>query len=165
MGPTCSIIYENEPMEPGTMLRPPRKMSASFLTFRQLSISIVQGLAITLGCLANGYHYLQMGVDDSVVRNVIFTTLLFSNIFLTLVNRSFRFTLFTTLGYRNNLVPLILGITLLLMAAILFIPAASEWFRLTPLPWTDLVQCAVVALLCTAWLDIWKVARRRNVVA
>jgi len=165
MGPTCSIIYENEPMEPGTMLRPPRKMSASFLTFRQLSISIVQGLAITLGCLANGYHYLQMGVDDSVVRTVIFTTLLFSNIFLTLVNRSFRFTLFTTLGYRNNLVPLILGITLLLMAAILFIPAASEWFRLTPLPWTDLVQCAVVALLCTAWLDIWKVARRRNVVA
>src|SRR4249920_1813755 len=51
MGPTCSIIYENEPMEPGTMQRPPRKMGTTFLSLKQLSISIVQGLIITTGCL------------------------------------------------------------------------------------------------------------------
>lgn len=27
MGPTCSIIYENEPMEPGSMLHLPRNVS------------------------------------------------------------------------------------------------------------------------------------------
>jgi Ca2+-transporting ATPase len=51
MGPTCSIIYENEPMEPGTMQRPPRKMGATFLSLKQLTLSIIQGLMITAGCL------------------------------------------------------------------------------------------------------------------
>ena len=47
MGPTCSIIYENEPMEPGTMLRPPRRLFSTFLSARQLRTSIIQGLLIT----------------------------------------------------------------------------------------------------------------------
>ena len=87
MGPTCSIIYENEPMEPGTMLRPPRKMGATFLSLKQLAVSIIQGLVITSGCLGIGHYYLQQGSSDDTVRTVIFITLLFSNIFLTLVNR------------------------------------------------------------------------------
>ena len=65
MGPTCSIIYENEPMEPGTMQRPPRKMGASFLSLKQLSISIIQGLMITAGCLGLGYYYMQQGAGES----------------------------------------------------------------------------------------------------
>jgi Ca2+-transporting ATPase len=32
MGPTCSIVFEREPMEPGTMQRPPRKISTTFFS-------------------------------------------------------------------------------------------------------------------------------------
>lgn len=94
MGPTCSIIYENEPMEAGTMQRPPRKIGATFLSLKQLSVSIIQGLMITAGCLGIGYYYLQQGSDNATIRTVIFITLLFSNIFLTLVNRSFHYSIF-----------------------------------------------------------------------
>ena len=97
MGPTCSIIYENEPMEPGTMSRPPRLLTSTFLSAQQLRISIVQGLMITAGCLGIGYFFMQQGHPETLVRTSIFITLLFSNIFLTLINRSFTFSVFKTL--------------------------------------------------------------------
>lgn len=160
MGPTCSIIYENEPMEPGTMQRTPRKMGVSFLSFKQLSMSIVQGLIITAGCLGIGYYYIQQGCDAASVRTVIFITLLFCNIFLTLVNRSFQFIVFTTITYKNNLVPIIIGITLLFIAALVYLPFVRDLFRLNTLSFTMLASCVGVALISTLWIDVWKILRR-----
>ena len=78
MGPTCSIIYENEPMETGTMLRPPRQLSSTFLSGRQLRISICQGMLITAGCLGIGYYFMQRGDGETLVRITIFITLFVS---------------------------------------------------------------------------------------
>lgn len=162
MGPTCSIIYENEPMEPGTMKRSPRIAGASFLSLRQLSISIVQGLMITAGCLGIGYYYLQQGTGHTGVRTIIFTTLLFSNIFLTLVNRSFRYSIFKTLGYKNNLVPIIIGITLLFIAALLYVPFVRDIFRLTTISFYTIATCIAVAMAATLWIEGWKFFRRKG---
>lgn len=159
MGPTCSIIYENEPMEPGTMNRPPRKMSSTFLSLKQLLMSIIQGLMITAGCLGIGYYYMQQGADSTTVRTIIFITLLFSNIFLTLANRSFKFSIFTTIGYKNRMVPLIIGITLVFIAAILFIPFARDLFQLTELNFAIISTCFVIALISTFWIEIWKMLK------
>ncbi len=160
MGPTCSIIYENEPMEPGTMMRPPRRMGSTFLSAKQLMISIIQGLVITAGCLGVGYYYLQNQQDGNTVRTVIFITLLFSNIFLTLVNRSFHYTFFKTIRYKNNLVPLILGITVFCIAAFLYLPFMQQLFRLHSLTITDILTCAVIAFISTCWIQLWIVARK-----
>ncbi len=156
MGPTCSIIYENEPMEPGTMNRPPRKMSYTFLSFNQLFLSIVQGLMITAGCLGAGYYYLQQQADETEVRTVIFITLLLCNIFLTLVNRSFRLSILSTLKYRNNLVPFIITVTLIFLPVILYVPYMQQLFRLCPLPVPVYVTCAIIAFAATMWMEIWK---------
>ena len=160
MGPTCSIIYENEPMEPGTMQRPPRKMGNTFLSFKQLMISIVQGLIITAGCLGLGYYYLHNKTEDMQVRTIIFITLLFCNIFLTLINRSFRYTVFTTLRYKNNLVLGVVAITLAFVASLLYIPFMQQLFRLHPLSLSTVAICALVALCSTFWVDGWKMLRK-----
>jgi len=162
MGPTCSIIYENEPMEPGTMNRPPLKMGTSFLSLRQLSVSIVQGLMITAGCLGIGYYYIQQGSDDNLVRTVIFITLLFSNVFLTLVNRSFHYTIFKTIAYKNNLVPLIIGITVLFIAALLYIPFLQQLFRLESIAVPVILQCIAVAMVSVTWIELVKMFRKKN---
>ncbi|MBL0130716.1 MAG: cation-translocating P-type ATPase [Chitinophagaceae bacterium] len=164
MGPTCSIIYENEPMEPGTMQRVPRKMGSTFLSLKQLSVSIIQGLMITAGCLGIGYYYMQQGSEDAIIRTVIFTTLLFSNIFLTLVNRSSRLSIFKTLAYKNNLVLLIIGVTLLFITGLLTIPFLQNLFRLQTLNMTALLFCIAVALVNTLWIEIWKLFKRRTVL-
>ena len=162
MGPTCSIMYENEPMEPGTMLRAPRKMGSTFLTFRQLLISIIQGLMITAACLGTGYYFIQQGAEDITVRTVIFITLLFSNVFLTLVNRSFYYSVFRTMGNKNKLVPLIIGITLAFIAAMLFVPFLQHLFGLQSLPLNTIFICLMAAMAGTLWLEIWKGIKRSS---
>ena len=161
MGPTCSIIYENETMEPGTMLRPPRKLTSTFLSFKQLLISVIQGVVIAAGCLSIGYFFMQSG-DEVMVRTVIFITLLFSNIFLTLVNRSFYFSLITTLKYRNSLIWLIIGITLLLLLSSIYIAPVRQIFNLETLPVSNLLMCMVVAAISTLWIEIYKWIKRRK---
>jgi Ca2+-transporting ATPase len=56
MGPTCSIIYENEPIEKNTMTQKPRPFSNTFFNIKELTTSIIQGLMITTGTLLT-YQY------------------------------------------------------------------------------------------------------------
>jgi len=156
MGPTCSIIYENEPVEAGTMTRAPRRITYTFLSFRQLLVSILQGLAITAGCLGIGYYYGQTGASDGTVRTVIFITLLFSNIFLTQLNRSFVYAVWKTIRYRNPLVPLVIGLTLVFIALLLYVPAVRALFQLQTLTLPVLATCISVAFLSTIWLELVK---------
>lgn len=160
MGPTCSIIYENEPMEPGTMQKPPRKMSATFLSWQQLSVSVIQGIAITAACLVPPYYYMMQGHDAATVRSIIFITLLFSNIFLTLINRSFFFSAWQTMQYKNNLVRIIILVTLGFIAACWQVEWLREIFRLNKLSWQELGGCAAAAFIGTAWMEWVKFARR-----
>ena len=62
MGPTCSIIYENEPIEKNSMNQPPRAFTMTFYNFRELFTSIIQGLAITFAAL---FIYLYADLNDS----------------------------------------------------------------------------------------------------
>lgn len=162
MGPTCSIIYENEPVEKGSMLVPPRKITYTFMTFRQLFLSIMQGLVITLGCLGLGYFYIQHGEEDATVRSVIFITLLFSNIFLTQLNRSFYYSVFRTIRYKNVLVPVVVGLTVCFIVCILYIPAIRQLFSLNKISVSMLVVSFLTAMLCTCWVEVVKFYNRRS---
>lgn len=164
MGPTCSIIYENEPMEPGTMLRPPRLLSSTFLSEKQLRISILQGLMITAGCLGIGYYFIQHGQTETTVRTSIFVTLLFSNIFLTLINRSFKYSVFKTAHYNNYLVPLIIGVTFLFILSVLYIPFMRTLFNLEALPFNYLLMCFISALISTVWVEFFKLNPDKKVL-
>ncbi len=156
MGPTCSIIYENEPIEPGTMQRPPRRLIATFLSGKQLQTSIVQGLIITAGCLGIGYYFIQRNYDEATVRTVIFITLLFSNVFLTLVNRSFSYSVLTTLKYKNKLIILILFITLVFVFCSLYMPYVRNLFLLEAIQLKYVANCLAVAFGCTFWVEFFK---------
>ena len=160
MGPTCSIIYENEPIEPGTMLRPPRLLSETFLSGKQLRISIIQGLVIALGCLGIGYIYMNNGQSEIIVRTMVFITLLFSNIFLTLANRSFRYPVYKTLGYKNYLVAVVTGISALFIATLFLVPFIQHLFILTVIPIKDLIICILIAAICSFWIELLKIRKK-----
>ncbi len=162
MGPTCSIIYEREPMEKGTMLRPPRTQSNNFLSAKQLTLSIIQGLFITGGCLGLGFYFMQQQQDEEMVRTVIFVTLLCCNILLTLVNRSFYYSVFTTLRYKNNLVLIISAVSLIFIASFMYIPFMRHLFRLEAISLPVIASCIGVALVSTFWVEGWKWFRRKS---
>jgi Ca2+-transporting ATPase len=160
MGPTCSIIYENEPIEPGTMNRLPLRNQHQFLSFRQLSLSIIQGLFITAGCLGAGYYFMQTGENEKTVRTVVFITLLFSNILLTLANRSFRYSIRQTILYKNNLMYLILSITTVFIFLILNIPYLRGVFNLEMISFNQILLTFSVAFIAVGWIEVWKLIRK-----
>jgi Ca2+-transporting ATPase len=136
-------------------------MINTFLSLKQLTISIIQGLFITAGCLGVGYWSLHNGFNDEAARTMVFVTLLFSNVFLTLVNRSFYHKIFTTIRYRNMLVPLIIGITIIFIICILTIPFLRHLFGLQPLMLNNIGISIAVALVSTCWIELFKPLGKR----
>ena len=160
MGPTCSIIYENEPIEQNSMLKPPRPLTTTFFNWNELATSVVQGLVITAGTLLVYQFSIHHGYNESLTRTMVFTTLISANIFLTLVNRSFYYSFFTTLKYKNNLVLLIISMTIAILGLLLFIKPLSEFFKLESLDYQQLVICIVMGFLSVIWYEFVKWKKR-----
>jgi Ca2+-transporting ATPase len=161
MGPTCSIIYENEPIDKDLLLQKPRPFSSTFFSFEELSVSILQGLVITAGILLLYQYAVMQSYDESLTRSMVFIGLLSANICLTLINRSFSHSIFTTLRYKNNLVPLIIGITILLSVLIFIIPGVNRFFSLETLNLNQLLISISVGFAFTIWYEGVKLYNRR----
>ncbi|WP_368662391.1 HAD-IC family P-type ATPase [Zobellia laminariae] len=160
MGPTCSIIYENEPMEKNTMNKKPRPFTTTFFKFNELWTSIIQGLVITLASLSVYQYAVGQGFVEDTTRTMVFMVLIVANIFLTLVNRSFYFSLFTTLKYKNNLVGIIIGITVALAALLLFIPPLTDFFEFNTLSVNQLLVSLFAGSISVLWYEAVKWGKR-----
>ena len=162
MGPTCSIIYENEPMEDNLMLQKPRPLTTTFFNFKEVLISIIQGLIITLGLLFIYQYAIGENMSENGTRTLIFLTLITSNIVLTLANRSFYYSIFKTIQYKNNLVGLIIGVTIVLTGLLLFIPAFSNFFLFEMVSFSQIGLCVLVGSISVLWVEIYKAFKRRK---
>ena len=160
MGPTCSIIYENEPLEKNIMLQKPRPFTSTFFNFKELMTSIIQGLAITIGSLSVYQYAVSENFNESVTRTMVFMVLIFANIFLTLINRSFYYSILTTLRYKNNLVPLIITITLALAALLLFVPPLTAFLKFETLSVYQLGISLLAAGISVLWYELVKWNKR-----
>ena len=162
MGPTCSIIYENEPMEDNLMLQKPRPLTTTFFNLKEVLISIIQGLVITLGLLFIYQYAIGENMSENGTRTLIFLTLITSNIVLTLANRSFYYSIFKTIQYKNNLVGLIIGVTIVLTGLLLFIPAFSNFFLFEMVSFSQIGLCVLVGSISVLWVEIYKAFKRRK---
>jgi Ca2+-transporting ATPase len=161
MGPTCSIIYENEPMEHNLMLQKPRPLTNTFFNWKEITISIIQGLVITVGLLFIYQYCLADNCTEAQTRTTVFLTLIVSNIVLTLENRSFYYSILTTIRYKNNLVPMIIGITILITSLLLFVPIFSKFFAFDAITGTQLGMSILVGSVAVLWIEVYKWIRRR----
>ncbi|MBA5628595.1 cation-translocating P-type ATPase [Moheibacter lacus] len=161
MGPTCSIVYENEPMEKNTMRRKPRKMTDTFLNWKELGISIFQGLIITIGVLFAYQLMVQKGSNEEQTRAMVFTTLIFANILLSLTNRSFYYSLFESFKNRNRLFFVVIVLTLVLLFVILYFPAVAAFFKVSGLSFQDLGIAVIIAIVSVLWFEIYKLVKRK----
>jgi Ca2+-transporting ATPase len=162
MGPTCSIIFENEPMEENTMKQKPRPVTSSFFNWRELATSITQGLVITMGTLGAYQYALYQNFDEFHTRAIVFTTLISANIFLTLINRSLYYSVITTLKYKNNLVPIIIFITVAIVALLLYVKPLTRFFQFEPLQISELGIAIAIGFTSVMWYEIVKWRKRVN---
>ena len=164
MGPTCSIIYENEPMEKNTMQQKPRPFTNTFFNWKELSTSIVQGLLISAGTLLIYQYAVQHSFNEAITRTMVFTVLISANIFLTLVNRSFFYSFFTTLKYKNNLVLLIISITIAITIVLIYIKPLALFFKFEYLSFVQLLLSVATGFLSVIWYEAVKWKKRKKVL-
>jgi Ca2+-transporting ATPase len=93
MGPMCSIVYENEPAEKTACKI--TKTRQYFLIAKRIRISIVQGIGIYRNFLCVPMDRTKWS-NEQLTRTMVFTTLVFSNVILSLVNRSFYYSVFAS---------------------------------------------------------------------
>jgi Ca2+-transporting ATPase len=93
---------------------------------------------------------------------MVFTVLISANIFLSLVNRSFYYSIFTTIKYKNKLVPLVIFITILVTALLLYFPPFTHFFGFEKLLFSQLANSIFIGGISVLWIEIFKWYKRKN---
>lgn len=162
MGPTCSIIYENEPIEKNIMQQKPRPFSTTFFNWKELFTSIVQGLLITAGTLYTYQLALSKGYNESLTRTMVFTVLISANIFLTLVNRSFYYSILYTMKYKNTMIPFIIFITIVIAGVLLYLKPVTIFFQFETLNLSQIGICILIGFGSVIWFEAVKFWKRTS---
>ena len=162
MGPTCSIIYENEPMERNTMKEKPRPFTTTFFNWNELATSVMQGLMISAGTMITYQYAVHSGAGEDLTRAMVFTALITANIILTLINRSFFYSIFTTLRYKNPLVLLIIYATIALSVLILFVNPFASFFRFDIMNVRQTMFSIATGFVSVIWFEGIKWNKRRK---
>jgi Ca2+-transporting ATPase len=163
--PACSVVFEVEPGSPTIMKRPPREPGEPLFGRRSLTFSVLQGI-IALAAVGAVFAYaIKSGRNDDAARTLAFVTLIFSNLFLIMTNRSWSTTIFQSLKVKNSALLWVLGGTLLFLGLVIFVPFLQEIFHFTNVMWYDLLIAAGAGMFSVVWFEIVKIiATNRNVV-
>lgn len=131
-------------------------MDLTFLRWKELSRSVLQGLIITSGCLFIYQYSVQNSYGETLTRTMVFSSLIFANIFLTLVNRSFYFSIWSTLRNKNPLIWIIITVSVVLLLAIIYLPEVASLFKVSPLSNVQFILTLAVGFLSVIWIEIYK---------
>ena len=119
---------------------------------------------ISAGVLFMYQYSVSIGGNEEHTRAMVFSTLIFCNIFLSLVNRSFYYSFIESFSNKNNLLIGIIILTLIILMAMLYVPVISAFFKLAALSFNDVSICLLAAAVSVLWFEVWKLIKRKRVV-
>jgi Ca2+-transporting ATPase len=154
--PACSMVFEAEGEEANVMRRPPRDPQMPLLLRRRILWALLQGLialAILAGVLISASR---MGMAESDLRALVFTSLVLINMGLILVNRSFESSLARALLQPNRALWILLGGVLSLLGVAVYWQPARSLFHFGKLHWNDLAVCMAVGAVSLVGLEALK---------
>jgi P-type Ca2+ transporter type 2C len=162
MGPTCSIFFEKEPVEKDLMNHSPHNRKNGLFTWNELLTAIMQGLFITLGVLILYYVFMNSNHSIEETRTIVFTTLIFANVFLTFASRSLTKTLYHTSRYNNSFSPVIIIASTLFIILLHYNPFVRNLFKLAPVSLNELLLSFGVAFASVIWFEVYKMIRPKE---
>lgn len=142
------------------MKKPPRQLTETFLNWKELTISIIQGLVITAGILWIYQYSVFLGNDEIKTRAFVFSTLIFANVLLSFVNRSFYYSIFESFKNRNILLAGISFLVLTLLFIILYVNPVSGFFSVSSLTAKELGLSLLTASVSVLWFEFYKLTKR-----
>ncbi len=164
--PACSVVFEAEPLEADAMTVPPRRPDQKLFDHAVLWRGFGQGLGallLLLGVYVGAQAWLPANAQrDDTARALTFLVLVLSNLALIHVNRSWGRT--SWLGHAESNAPfgwIAVG-TVVVLAAVLGIPAVSRLFAFAAPPPLALLAALGVVMVGMAWFEGVKQIQNRQ---
>jgi Ca2+-transporting ATPase len=158
--PACTIVFEAEQTEEGTMERPPRDPREPLFNLRMLAVSLALGATMLASVLAAYWWMLRSGRDEGETRATAFAAIVFANLALILSTRSRERTIVEALRSPNPALWWVVGGTLAALIAALYVPPVADIFRFASLRPADLALAAVAGAAGVMWYEVYKLVRR-----
>ena len=143
--PACTLVFENEPSAPGAMQRPPRDAQAPLFSPGALARTLAMGLGLLLG-VAPAYGWALGALAPEQARAFGYTTLVFANLSLILVNRAAGASLLGSLRQPNRILWLVVAAALGLLALALYVPWLAAVFQFAVLAPALVAGAGVIGL-------------------
>jgi Ca2+-transporting ATPase len=154
--PACSIAFEMEPEESDVMRRPPRDPSTKLFTPRMMVRSLLQGLGALGAALLVFIVSLKMGLSESDVRTLTFSTLIVTNLALIITNRSLTRSAWSGWRAPNPALRWLGAGALAVLATILYVPFVRDLFRMSRPHADDTFVIVVAGIGALVWMEIVK---------
>ncbi|MGJ4734457.1 cation-translocating P-type ATPase [Leptospira levettii] len=159
--PTCTIVFEKEDAEFDLMRRKPRVSSEPLLDKELFITSLIQG-AFSLTSVVSTYWlthmFLNHDSNNQVVSTASFVTLVFSNLFLILANRSLHESMWSRMRIRNSMINIVFVGTITVLLLSIYLPGMNTLFRFVPLNFLQFSSAILVAFIGVLFYDITKVS-------
>ncbi len=155
-----------DPPDNDLMEKPPRRPDERPIT-REMFVRIaLVGTIIAIGTLFTFWlEIAELGTGDMGIakaRTVAFTTVVMFQMFYVLSARSFRHTLFSVGPLRNKKLLAAVAISILLQAAVIYIPPVSAIFRTVPLDLIDWLVVIGVSSSVFVIIELMKAVKQRT---
>ncbi len=154
--PACSVVFEAEKGEANIMKRPPRNSKSSLFSRRILILSLLQGLSSLLAVALVFLLALKTGQAEDEARALAFVTLIVSNIFLILTNRSWSKNIISSFKNKNKALALVLLGAALFLFIVLYYPPLRDIFHFGFMHPLDISIALTAGILSIAWFEIVK---------
>lgn len=150
------IALATEPAEKDIMKRPPRKPEESLFAGGMLYQVCFTGVILAAGALIAQYWAAQHGYSEREQQTMVFTVLCFSQLANALSVRSVYRPIFSVRLFAN---PLLIGsvvLTILLQAALLYVPALHPVFKTVALDNSLLLEIMIIPATCLLLIELIK---------
>ena len=155
--PTCSVVFEAEPMEPDAMRQPPRRPDQKLFDKAVMARGLGQGAGLLLLLIAvymGARAWLpEGGQRDDSARALTFVVLVLSNLALIHANRSWGPTRLLGNPESNQQFGWIAAGTVVVLGTVLSVPAISRLFSFAAPPPALLLAALGAAVLSMAWFE------------
>ncbi|MDP1554210.1 MAG: cation-translocating P-type ATPase, partial [Hyphomonas sp.] len=147
--PTCSLVFEAEPSEKSSMLRPPRRSDEPLFGRWQILIAILQGTGVLIGVFALYWGLLnEGGIVEPVARGAAFIALVVGNLVLALTDSASSGRVFAP--HRRIFWGIVVSVALVIALVFLVEPLASI-FAVAPLDPHLLALAVTVGVISGGW--------------
>ena len=162
--PACSIVFEAENEEKNVMRRAPRSPKEKIFNKRTLILSAFQGI-IALAVILFVFNYkISSGASEDVARAVGFSTLIITNLFLILTNRSWSLNIFETFKDKNPYLIFVIGGALAVLVLSLNVPFFQDIFKFGQITMFDFWLVIFAAGISVSWFEVIKFLSKKKLI-